>query len=202
MSINSENIVDDFLKKISESLPVGERDAYNAWKKEQEEKAAHASDDRRAAAFERQRNKKAADVANCLSNFFRQSNIRPDDHHIFGDFDGSCGDGWLAVINDNKDIHFYTGFFDLFKKYNIDCKFEDRNDSTIKISLYGKREKIGPLYGKLKKLGFNVVREVGQITNTRGYVTNHLSVTFSPEEFIEAAKKGLSIRDFEMAQWQ
>ena len=72
----------------------------------------------------------------------------------------------------------------------------------MEINLYGKREKIGPLYGKLKKLGLNAVREVGQVTNAQGYVTNHLSVTFSPEEFIEAAKKGLSIRDFEMAQWQ
>lgn len=33
MIINSENIVDDFLKKISESLPVEERDAYQTWKK-------------------------------------------------------------------------------------------------------------------------------------------------------------------------
>lgn len=201
MSINSENIVDDFLKKISESLPVGERDAYNAWKKEQEEKAARASEDRRTAVFERQRNKKAADVAYGLSNFFRNPNIRSDDHHVFGDFDGD-GDGWLAMIDDNKDIYFYTGFFDLFKKYNINCKLIDKHTSTMEINLYGKREKIGPLYGKLKKLGLNVVREVGQITNAQGYVTNHLSVTFSPEEFIEAAKKGLSIRDFEMAQWQ
>lgn len=33
MNISSENIVDVFLRKISESLPVGERDEYQAWKK-------------------------------------------------------------------------------------------------------------------------------------------------------------------------
>ena len=36
MNISSENIVDVFLRKISESLPVGERDEYQAWKKDQE----------------------------------------------------------------------------------------------------------------------------------------------------------------------
>lgn len=33
MNISSENIVDVFLRKISESLPVGERDEYQAIKK-------------------------------------------------------------------------------------------------------------------------------------------------------------------------
>lgn len=46
MNISSENIVDVFLRKISESLPVGERDEYQAWKKDQEYKASHAARDR------------------------------------------------------------------------------------------------------------------------------------------------------------
>ena len=34
MNISSENIVDVFLRKISESLPVGERDEYQDWQRE------------------------------------------------------------------------------------------------------------------------------------------------------------------------
>jgi hypothetical protein len=184
----------DFEKIFKESLPVGERDAYNAWKKEQEEIAAHRPFARQAAVLERQKNKKAAEIANCLSNFFNNSDFRSDDNYVFAN-------DYIARVNENKTISFYEGFFQWFKKYNIDCKPEDKNGS-IKINLYGKREKIGPFYGKLKKLGLNVVREVGQTTNTHGFVTNHLSVTFSPEEFIEAVKKGLNIHDFEVAQWQ
>lgn len=185
----------DFEKIFRESLPVEERDAFNAWKKEQEEIAARGPEARRAAAIEKKLNKKAADIAYTLSNFFRNSDIRSKLSYILIN-----NDDYLAMVK-NEGIYLYTTFFQLFKKYNIDCKHVG-NTSTIEINLYGKREKIGPFYGKLKKLGLNAVREVGQITNAQGYITNHLSVTCSPEEFIEAAKKGLSINDFEMAQWK
>ena len=58
MNISSENIVDVFLRKISESLPVGERDAYQEWKRDQEYAAAHAADRRYDTVIERKRAKK------------------------------------------------------------------------------------------------------------------------------------------------
>lgn len=197
MSINSENIVDDFLKKISESLPVGERDAYNAWKKEQEEKASHAASDRRAAAFERRITKKAAEFAHYAAIFFRNKDIRPKGEFIVVNY-GTRNDE--IAIAESDGVYFYRGFNNLFKSFNIDCS--ENEGGGFKITIHGKREKIGPLYGKLKKIGLKPIREVSG-TNTQGFNTNHLSVViFDAEEFVEVVKKGLTIDDFTVAQWQ
>lgn len=202
MSINSENIVDDFLKKISESLPVGERDAYNAWKKEQEEKASHAASDRRAAAFERKLSNIAAGFAHYAAIFFRNEGISSRGEFVVVNDDLKRNDQ-IAIAEEDGRIFFYNTFISLIKSYKLDCKScEDDGYHSVEITLYGKREKIGPLYGKLKNIGLSPVREVSKFTNTQGFNTNHLTVRFNSEELIEAVKKGLTIDDFTMAQWQ
>lgn len=187
----------NFEKIFRESLPVEERDAYNAWKKEQEEKASHAASDRRAAAFERKIGKKAAEFAHYAAIFFRNKGISSNGKFIVVNDDLKRNDE--IAIAENDGVFLYKGFFNLVKSFNIDCR--ETGDNGIKITIYGKREKIGPLYGKLKKMGLNPVREVGKTTNTQGYFTNCFSIVFyNAEDFVEAVKKGLTIDDFTMAK--
>ena len=204
MNISSENIVDVFLRKISESLPVGERDAYQEWKRDQEYNAAHAADRRYDTVVNRKRAKKTAEVADWLTKFFRfndtdnKHSLIPKEYGpIFIDND-TPGRKIVEIRLDGR-IVLLERFFDLMDSYGVHCEYNSDSDN-FKTSLIGKREVVGPLYGKLKKLGFNPSRYTNEYTNSEGYIENKLIFEFQPDEFIEAIKKGLRITDFTDAQ--
>ena len=199
MNISSENIVDVFLRKISESLPVGERDAYQEWKRDQEYAAAHAADRRYDTVIERKRAKKTAEVADWLTKFFRfndtdnKHSLIPDEYKIFIDND-TPGRKIVEIRLDGR-VVLLERFFDLMASYGVNCRYDSDSDS-FKISLIGKREVVGPLYGKLKKLGFNPNRHADKYMGSGGYNENQLTFEFQPDDFIEDIKKGLRITDF------
>lgn len=185
MNISSENIVDVFLRKISESLPVGERDAYHAWQKDQEYKASQ-----KAVELEKKlQYKKAEQYAGDLTKFFNldytdsKYKIISNRDYILLDHDGDTDE--ICRVTDDRGIYFFSDFFKFLRLY-INC--EDLGKG-IKISLSGKRENIGPLYGKLKKLGFYPTRVIGSSAH-------HLSVIIDTDKFIKAIKDGLRITDF------
>lgn len=196
MNISSENIVDVFLRKISESLPVGERDAYQTWKKDQENKAYFAATDRRNRAVRRRRNRIAAEYADLLTKFFGfddidcKYSISSDEYGDIIFNDDSAHE--IAKASESGRIDFYESFEKVTELYGLNCRVDDES-STFYIKLYGKREIIGPLYGKLKKLGFDPTR-----SGSSG--EHYLKVTFNTNDFIEAIKKGLRITDFTDAQ--
>lgn len=189
MNISSENIVDVFLRKISESLPVGERDAYQKWKKNQEYKASQ-----KAVELEKKlQYKKADQYADDLTKFFNldytdsKYKIISNRDYILLDRDGDTDE--ICRVTDDRGIYFFSEFFKFLRSY-INC--EDLGDG-ISISLSGAREDIGPLYGKLKKIGLNPTRVIGSSAH-------HLSVIINTDKFIKAIKDGLTVNDFVHAQ--
>ena len=189
MNISSENIVDVFLRKISESLPVGERDAYQAWQKDQEYKASQ-----KAVDLEKKlQYKKADQYADYLTKFFNldyadsKYKIISNRNYILLDRDGDTDE--ICRVTDDRGIYFFSEFFKFLRAY-INC--EDLGDG-IKISVSGRREDIGPLYGKLKKLGFYPTRFMDS-------GTHRLSVIIDPDKFMKAIKAGLTVNDFSNAQ--
>lgn len=76
----------------------------------------------------------------------------------------------------------------MIKPYKLNYYYNE-NDNCFYLTVYGKREIIGPLYGKLKKLGFDSTRAESSFEQ-------RLNVTFNTNDFIEAIKKGLRITDF------
>lgn len=200
MIINSENIVDDFLKKISESLPVEERDAYQTWKKNHDEKILHAAEYRKAAAIERRMNKKTADCAYWIVKFFGfddvdniSSSVGSKNGYVYLESEsrGYKEQKDIISISYEGEVFFCTEFFKLFHLYKVPIE-ELEDGEAIKIWLNGTRETVGPLYGKLKKAGFEPIRKAASIYN-------YFQVTFNGDEFIEAIKKGLRLTDFTKA---
>ena len=192
MNISSENIVDVFLRKISESLPVGERDEYQAWKKDQEWRASHAAEDRQEKATEIRRNRIAAECADWLTKFFGFDDAGSKysiSSNEYGDIifnDGSKHE--IARVFESGKITFYDAFEKVIEPYALGYYFNE-DDSCFYLTVYGKREIIGPLYGKLKMLGFDPKRAESSLGH-------RLNVTFNTNDFIEAIKKGLRITDF------
>ena len=204
MNISSENIVDVFLRKISESLPVGERDAYQDWKRNQEYNAAHAADHRYDTVAKRKKAKKIAEVIYQLTKFFRFDDTDSKyslSSDRYGDIllNNGLDQSEIAEVSSNGTLAFPEGFNNLMDSYGIKCEYNYDN-RCFEISLTGKREVVGPLYGKLKKLGFNPNRRVDSYITSVGYIENELTFEFQPDEFIEAIKKGLRITDFTNAQ--
>ena len=197
MNISSENIVDVFLRKISESLPVGERDEYQAWKKDQEWRASYAADDRKEKAIKIRMNRIAADCAYQLTKFFgfddagSKYSISSDDYGDIIFNDGSKHE--IARVLTSGSISFEGAFEKVIKPYDLNYHLNGDDYSCFYLTVYGKREIVGPLYGKLKKLGFDPTR-AGSSFGQR------LNVTFNTNDFIEAIKKGLRITDFTDAQ--
>ena len=154
MNISSENIVDVFLRKISESLPVGERDAYQDWKRDQEYNAAHAADHRYNTVAKRKKDKKIAEVIYQLTKFFRFDDT-DSKYSLSSDRYGDIllNDGLnqheIAGVSSNGTIAFPEGFNNLMDSYGIKCEY-DYDNKCFEISLTGKREVVGPLYGKLQ----------------------------------------------------
>ena len=167
MNISSENIVDVFLRKISESLPVGERDAYQEWKRDQE-------------------------YADWLTKFFGFDDADSKysiSSNEYGDIifnDGSKHE--IAGVLESGRLMFYEAFEQVIEPYDLNYHYNENNDCFY-LTVYGKREIVGPLYGKLKKLGFDSTR-------TESSFGQRLHVTFNTNDFIEAIKKGLRITDF------
>lgn len=83
---------------------------------------------------------------------------------------------------------FYEAFEQVIKPYELNYHYNE-DDDCFYLTVYGKREIVGPLYGKLKKLGFDS-------THTESSFGHRLHVTFNTNDFIEAIKKGLRITDF------
>ena len=196
MNISSENIVDVFLKKISESLPVGERDEYQAWKKDQEQKASYAATERQDKAARIRRNRIAAECADWLTKFFRFDDIDSKYSISSGEYgdiifnDGSKHE--IARVLLSGRTEFYEALEKVFTPYKLNFHLNE-DDSCFSLTVYGKREIVGPLYGKLKKLGFDSTR-------AESSYGHRLHVTFNTNDFIEAIKKGLRITDFTDAQ--
>lgn len=192
MNISSENIVDVFLRKISESLPVGERDEYQAWKRDQEWRASHAAEDRQEKAIKIRRNRTAAEYADWLTKFFGFDDAGSKysiSSNEYGDIifnDGSKHE--IAGVSESGRFMFYEAFEQVIEPYELNYHYNE-NDDCFYLTVYGKREIIGPLYGKLKKLGFDPTR-------TESSFGQRLHVTFNTNDFIEAIKKGLRITDF------
>ena len=151
----------------------------------------------------RRRNRIAAEYADLLTKFFGfddigcKYSISSDDYGdiIFNDDPTYENDGSIheiARVSESGRIDFYEAFEQVTQLYGLSCRV-DKKSSTFYIRLYGKREIVGPLYGKLKKLGFDPTRgeSVGE---------HYLEVTFNTNDFIEAIKKGLRITDFTDAQ--
>lgn len=192
MNISSENIVDVFLRKISESLPVGERDEYQKWKRDQEWRASHAAEDRQEKAIKIRRNRTAAEYADWLTKFFGFDDAGSKysiSSNEYGDIifnDGSKHE--IAGVFESGRFMFYEAFEQVIKPYELNYHYNE-NDDCFYLTVYGKREIVGPLYGKLKKLGFDSTR-------TESSFGQRLNVTFNTNDFIEAIKKGLRITDF------
>ena len=83
---------------------------------------------------------------------------------------------------------FYEAFEQVIEPYELNYHYNE-NDDCFYLTVYGKREIVGLLYGKLKKLGFDSTR-------TESSFGQRLHVTFNTNDFIEAIKKGLRITDF------
>lgn len=164
MNISSENIVDVFLRKISESLPVGERDDYQNWQRE------HDNMIKMPAKF-RLINKK---LEKCMKIFFDEFLGLP-----LGSFHVENGEiyfgnnklleypisGGYSIIVRNKDLieKQANGVISDFVK-NFNCCEEAffeflEGQPTFRFTLNFKgvdRIIAGPLVGKLKKAGFEV----------------------------------------------
>ena len=142
-------------------------------------------------------------MADWLTKFFRfndtdsKHSLIPDEYEIFIDND-TPGRKIVEIRLDGR-VVLLERFFDLMASYGVNCRYDSDSDS-FKISLIGKREVVGPLYGKLKKLGFNPNRYTDKYMGSEGYNENKLTFEFQPDEFIEAIKKGLRITDFTNAQ--
>lgn len=181
-----------FLRKISESLPVGERDEYQAWKKDQEWRASHAAEDRQEKAIKIRRSRTAAEYADWLTKFFGFDDAGSKysiSSNEYGDIifnDGSKHE--IARVFESGRFMFYEAFEQVIKPYKLNYHYNE-DDDCFYLTVYGKREIVGPLYGKLKKLGFDSTR-------TESSFGQRLNVTFNTNDFIEAIKKGLRITDF------
>lgn len=164
MNISSENIVDVFLRKISESLPVGERDDYQNWQHE------HDNMIKMPAKF-RLINKK---LEKCMKIFFDEFLGLPLGSFYVENGEIYFGDnklleypisGGYSIIVRNKDLieKQANGVISYFVK-NFNCceeaSFEFlEGQPTFRFTLNFKgvdRIIAGPLVGKLKKAGFEV----------------------------------------------
>ena len=186
----------DFEKIFKESLPVEERDEYNAWKKEQDEKAINASQNRANVLRQRKMNKKAEEFAYWAGQFFGGScDAYTDDGYVFVKVNPGAR-FQIGFATETGNIGLDPEFCDVFNLFkNVECGF-DKNYRTAKVRIFGKRENVGPLFGKLKKIDMAVSRDVAPVTNVQGYNTNNLIVTFGAEDFIKMAQQGLRISDF------
>lgn len=137
--------------------------------------------------------KKADQYANYLTKFFNldytdsKYKIISNRNYILLDCDGDIDE--ICRVTDDRGIYFFSKFFKFLRSY-IDC--EDLGDG-IKISLSGAREDIGPLYGKLKKIGLYPTRFMDS-------GTHHLSIIIDNDGFMEAIKNGLTVNDLANAQ--
>ena len=164
MNISSENIVDVFLRKISESLPVGERDDYQNWQRE------HDNMIKMPAKF-RLVNKK---LEKCMKIFFDEflglplGSFHVEDGEIyFGNnklLEYPISGGYSIIVR-NKDLIEKQAngvISDFVKKFNCceEASFEFlEGQPTFRFTLNFKgvdRIIAGPLVGKLKKAGFEV----------------------------------------------
>ena len=164
MNISSENIVDVFLRKISESLPVGERDEYQDWQRE------HDNMVKMPAKF-RLINKK---LEKCIKIFFDKflglpmksfhvedgsiyfANNKLLEYPIYGN----------SIMVRNKDLIEKQAngvISDYIKEFNCceEGSFEIlKGQPSFRFTLNFKgvdRVSAGPLVGKLKKAGFDVM---------------------------------------------
>ena len=164
MNISSENIVDVFLRKISESLPVGERDDYQNWQHE------HDNMIKMPAKF-RLVNKK---LEKCMKIFFDEflglplGSFHVEDGEIYFEDNKILEypiSGGYSIIVRNKDLIEKQAngvISDLVKRFNCceEASFEFlEGQPTVRFTLNFKgvdRVIAGPLVGKLKKAGFEV----------------------------------------------
>ena len=164
MNISSENIVDVFLRKISESLPVGERDEYQNWQRE------HDNMIKMPAKF-RLIDKK---LEKRMKIFFDKFLGLPlglfhvEDGKIYFGNDELLGypiGGGYSIVVGNKDLIEKQAngvISDLMKKFNCceEASFEFlEGQPTFRFTLNFEgvdRVIAGPLVGKLKKAGFEV----------------------------------------------
>ena len=165
MNISSENIVDVFLRKISESLPVGERDDYQNWQHE------HDNMIKMPAKF-RLINKK---LEKCMKIFFDEFLCVPlgsfhveDGEIYFGNnklLEYPISGGYSIIVR-NKDLIEKQAngvISDYVKTFNCceEASFEFlKGQTTFRFTLNFKgvdRVIAGPLVGKLKKAGFEVL---------------------------------------------
>ena len=115
----------DFEKIFRESLPVEERDAYNAWKKEQDEKAINASQNRVNALRQRKMDKNAEEFAYWAGQFFgASSNTYADDGYIFV----KAGPGpkyQIGCVTLSGGIYLDPQFCDIFNSFrNVECEYD------------------------------------------------------------------------------
>ena len=164
MNISSENIVDVFLRKISESLPVEERDDYQNWQRE------HDNMIKMPAKF-RLIDKK---LEKRMKIFFDEFLGLPlglfhvEDGKIYFGNDELLGypiGGGYSIVVGNKDLIEKQAngvISDLMKKFNCceEASFEFlEGQPTFRFTLNFEgvdRVIAGPLVGKLKKAGFEV----------------------------------------------
>lgn len=81
---------------------------------------------------------------------------------------------------------FYEAFEQVIEPYDLNYHYNE-NDDCFYLTVYGKREIVGPLYGKLKKLGFDSTR-------TESSFGQRLHVTFNTNDFILLEKVNISYR--------
>ena len=165
MNISSENIVDVFLRKISESLPVEERDDYQNWQRD------HDNMVKMPAKF-RLINKK---LEKCMKIFFDKFLCVPmgsfhveDGKIYFGNnklLEYPISDGYSIIVR-NKDliekqangvISDYVKTFNCCEEASFEF-LEDQSAFRFAFRLKGvNRVSAGPLVGKLKRAGFQVI---------------------------------------------
>lgn len=161
-------------------------------KKDQEWRASHAAEDRQKKAIKIRRNRTAAEYADWLTKFFGFDDAGSKysiSSNEYGDIifnDGSKHE--IAGVFESGRFIFYEAFEQVIEPYKLSYSYNE-DDDCFSLTVYGKREIVGPLYGKLKKLGFDSTR-------TESSFGQRLHVTFNTNDFIEAIKKGLRITDF------
>ena len=130
-------------------------------KKDQEWRASHAAKIRQEKAIKIRRNRTAAEYADWLTKFFGFDDADSKysiSSNEYGDIifnDGSKHE--IAGVLESGRLMFYEAFEQVIEPYDLNYHYNE-NDDCFYLTVYGKREIVGPLYGKLKKLGFDSTR--------------------------------------------
>lgn len=183
------NLYMDYLKIFKESLPVDQRDDYQAFLKQQANENATRVERRKSEADFRRLEKHAQRAKDILSNFLGQ------DIYLKRTFSQHPSVNAICVCGP-KEVSLYSVFANgdgAFSVYSLASVLKILYGEKVTISgrgqlvfsASGKRSEIGPVAGALKKAGLNVEYRVSDSLNEQGYSTTFLKFSITDLEDIE-----------------